>query len=88
MEANLLLGVLALRLGFLRPEALAAVLRAWVQDPQDNWRVYRGPSEPLPAELTDERVAAMGKNARAMLEARFTRRQAFDRWRGLLDGIE
>jgi glycosyltransferase involved in cell wall biosynthesis len=35
-----------------------------------------------------ERVAAMGKNARAMLEARFTRRQAFDRWCGLLDRIE
>jgi hypothetical protein len=32
---------------------------AWVQDPQDNWRVYRGPSEPLPAELTDEQVANM-----------------------------
>jgi hypothetical protein len=30
----------------------------------------------------------MGKNARAMLEARFTRRQAFDRWCGLLDRIE
>jgi len=35
-----------------------------------------------------ERVAAMGKNARAMLEACFTRRQAFDRWRRLLDRIE
>jgi colanic acid biosynthesis glycosyl transferase WcaI len=35
-----------------------------------------------------EGVAAMGKNARAMLEARFTRRQAFDQWRGLLDRIE
>jgi len=32
---------------------------AWVQDPQDNWRVYRGPSEPLPADLDDERVASM-----------------------------
>lgn len=32
---------------------------AWVQDPQDNWRVYRGPSEPLPADLSDERVASM-----------------------------
>ena len=32
---------------------------AWVQDPQDNWRVYRGPSEPLPADISDERVASM-----------------------------
>src|SRR5262249_38289328 len=35
-----------------------------------------------------ERIAAMGRNARAMLEARFTRREAFGRWRGLLDHIE
>jgi len=32
---------------------------AWVQDPEDNWRVYRGPVEPLPAEVTDERLALM-----------------------------
>jgi hypothetical protein len=32
---------------------------AWVQDPQDNWRLYRGPSEPIPAEISDERVAMM-----------------------------
>ena len=32
---------------------------AWVQDPQDNWRLYRGPSEPIPAEISDERVALM-----------------------------
>jgi colanic acid biosynthesis glycosyl transferase WcaI len=35
-----------------------------------------------------ERIAVMGKNARAMLEAHFTRREAFGRWRGLLDHIE
>jgi glycosyltransferase involved in cell wall biosynthesis len=35
-----------------------------------------------------ERIAAMGKNARAMLEARFTRREAFAKWRELLDHIE
>ena len=32
---------------------------AWVEDPQDNWRVYKGPSEPIPAEIPDERVATM-----------------------------
>jgi hypothetical protein len=32
---------------------------AWVQDPQDNWRLYRGPSEPIPAEISDERFALM-----------------------------
>ena len=32
---------------------------AWVQDPEDGWRVYRGPEEPLPAEITDERLAFM-----------------------------
>jgi hypothetical protein len=32
---------------------------AWVQDPQDNWRVYKGPAEPIPAEIPDERVATM-----------------------------
>jgi colanic acid biosynthesis glycosyl transferase WcaI len=34
-----------------------------------------------------ERVTAMGKNARAMLEARFTRREAFGRWQHVLDRI-
>lgn len=32
---------------------------AWVQDPEDNWRVYKGPSEPLPADVSDERLAMM-----------------------------
>ncbi len=32
---------------------------AWVQDPQDNWRVYQGPQEPVPAELPDDRFANM-----------------------------
>ncbi len=32
---------------------------AWVQDPQDNWRLYKGPSEPIPADIADERVAGM-----------------------------
>jgi hypothetical protein len=32
---------------------------AWVQDPQDNWRSYRGPNAPIPAEVSDERVAYM-----------------------------
>src|SRR5262249_14342425 len=32
-------------------------------------------------------VAAMGRRARAMLDAHFTRRQAFDRWRALLAEI-
>ena len=32
---------------------------AWVQDPQDNGRVYRGPADPLPADVTDERLAVM-----------------------------
>jgi hypothetical protein len=32
---------------------------AWVQDPQDDWRLYRGPSEPIPAEVSDERLALM-----------------------------
>lgn len=31
----------------------------WVQDPEDNWRYYRGPSEPIPAEISDERVSQM-----------------------------
>ncbi|HWC28456.1 MAG TPA: hypothetical protein VG845_00080 [Dehalococcoidia bacterium] len=32
---------------------------AWVQDPQDNWRLYTGPGEPIPAEISDERVSLM-----------------------------
>ena len=32
---------------------------AWVTDPQDNNRVYRGPHDPLPADITDERLAVM-----------------------------
>jgi len=32
---------------------------AFVQDPDDNWRVYRGPSEPIPAEISDERFGRM-----------------------------
>jgi hypothetical protein len=32
---------------------------AWVQDPEDNWRIYKGPSEPIPSDITDERVAMM-----------------------------
>jgi hypothetical protein len=32
---------------------------AWVQDPEDNWRVYRGPEDPIPADLPDERLAIM-----------------------------
>ena len=32
---------------------------AWVQDPEDNWRLYRGPSEPIPAHISDERLALM-----------------------------
>ncbi len=32
---------------------------AWVQDPEDNWRMYRGPSEPIPAEISDERFGRM-----------------------------
>ena len=34
-----------------------------------------------------ERVAAMGRRARAMLEAHFTRRRAFERWQQLLGDI-
>jgi len=34
-----------------------------------------------------ERVAAMGMRARQMLDANFTRQQAFERWRGLLENI-
>lgn len=32
---------------------------AWVHDPDDNYRVYRGPDEPLPASVSDERLALM-----------------------------
>jgi hypothetical protein len=32
---------------------------AWVQDPEDNWRTYSGPAEPLPADISDERLALM-----------------------------
>jgi hypothetical protein len=32
---------------------------AWVQDPEDNWRVYKGPTEPLPPDISDERLAMM-----------------------------
>ena len=31
----------------------------WVQDPEDSWRLYRGPSEPIPAEISDERLSRM-----------------------------
>jgi glycosyltransferase involved in cell wall biosynthesis len=34
-----------------------------------------------------ERVAEMGRRARAMLEAHFTRRQAFESWRAVLDSV-
>jgi colanic acid biosynthesis glycosyl transferase WcaI len=33
------------------------------------------------------RVAEMGQRARAMLEAHFSRRQAFERWRGVLEAV-
>lgn len=32
---------------------------AWVQDPEDNDRVYRGPNNPIPSDLPDERLALM-----------------------------
>jgi len=32
---------------------------AWVRDPEDGYRVYSGPNQPLPAEVTDERLALM-----------------------------
>jgi hypothetical protein len=32
---------------------------AWVQDPQDGGRIYRGPDQPIPAEVSDERLALM-----------------------------
>jgi glycosyltransferase involved in cell wall biosynthesis len=33
-------------------------------------------------------LATMGARARAMLDANFTRRQALDRWRDVLDRVE
>ena len=36
----------------------------------------------------DERRTAMGARARGMLDAHFTRRQAFELWRNLLTKIE
>jgi colanic acid biosynthesis glycosyl transferase WcaI len=33
-------------------------------------------------------LATMGARARAMLDEHFTRRQAFDRWRDVLDRVE
>jgi glycosyltransferase involved in cell wall biosynthesis len=35
----------------------------------------------------NERVAEMGRRARAMLEAEFTCRQAFERWRQVLENM-
>jgi hypothetical protein len=32
---------------------------AWVQDPADDWRYYRGPEQPIPDEISDEQVALM-----------------------------
>jgi hypothetical protein len=32
---------------------------ARVQDPQDHWRSYRGPIDPIPPNISDERVALM-----------------------------
>ena len=32
---------------------------AWVSDPEDNNRVYSGPHAPLPADISDERLALM-----------------------------
>jgi len=32
---------------------------AWVTDPQDNGRMYRGPHDRLPSDLSDERLAVM-----------------------------
>jgi hypothetical protein len=32
---------------------------ALVQDPQDNWRSYHGPADPLPPDLPDEQIALM-----------------------------
>jgi colanic acid biosynthesis glycosyl transferase WcaI len=51
-----------------------------------------GRAETLAEALTllaadDARTAAMGARARAILDAHFTRRQAFERWRPLLDRV-
>jgi hypothetical protein len=32
---------------------------AWVQDPDDNYRVYRGPEDPLPSDVSDDRLGLM-----------------------------
>jgi hypothetical protein len=32
---------------------------AWCQDPEDGGRVYRGPNDPIPADVTNERLAMM-----------------------------
>jgi len=32
---------------------------AWVQDPDEGGRVYRGPADPIPAHISDERLALM-----------------------------
>ncbi len=32
---------------------------AWVQDPRDGLRIYRGPNDPIPAEISNERLAMM-----------------------------
>jgi glycosyltransferase involved in cell wall biosynthesis len=54
--------------------------------------VAPGDADTLARELRElsenlARVAQMGQRARAMLEASFTRRHAFARWRELLDTI-
>jgi glycosyltransferase involved in cell wall biosynthesis len=54
--------------------------------------VESGEGDDLAAELSGladdpAQVAAMGSRARQMLEANFTRRQAFERWRSVLDAI-
>jgi hypothetical protein len=51
-----------------------------------------GNSDALAAALVSlsadrERIAALGMAARNMIEAHFTRRQAFDLWQGLLSRI-
>jgi hypothetical protein len=32
---------------------------AWCSDPEDGGRVYRGPGDPIPADVTNERLALM-----------------------------
>ena len=32
---------------------------AWVEDPADDWRYYRGPEQPIPDYISDEQVALM-----------------------------